>query len=201
LARDDGKAAGSAESAAGNNAEGRVLLGRIRGAHGIRGDVLVHSYTEVPEAIGDYGELTDADGARPLRLKVKSVTTKGLIARVVGVTDRNAAEALKGAELWVKREQLPEAEPGEFYYEDLVGLTAHDRKGAPFGEVVAVANYGAGDLLEIRVNGERKTELVPFNETYVPEVDVEGGRVVIAWPLEFEIANDENPDADGSEES
>lgn len=169
---------------------GRVLLGRIRGAHGIRGDVLVHSFTEEPEAIGDYGELTDCDGGRALRLKVQRVTPKGIIARVTGVSDRTAADALKGAELWIEREQLPDAEPGEFYYEDLTGLKALDRDGAPFGEVVGVANYGAGDLLEIRLDGARRTELVPFSEAYVPEVDIAAGCVTVAWPLEFEIANE-----------
>lgn len=177
----------------------RVLLGRIAGAHGIRGDLVVHAFTELPEAIGDYGVLTDAEGGRALRLKVQRVTPKGVIARVTGVGDRTAAEKLKGAELWVAREQLPDTEPGEFYYEDLVGLTAIDRNGEAFGEVVAVANYGAGDLLEIKLSGARKTELVPFKEAFVPEVDIAGGRVVIAWPLEFEIVNEEPPK--GSEES
>lgn len=174
----------------------RVLLGRINGPHGIRGDVVVHSFTEVPEAIGDYGELTDGSGGRPLRLKVQRVTPKGVIARVSGIGDRTAAETLKGAELWIDRHQLPEAEPGEFYYEDLVGLRAVDLEGAQFGEVVGVVNYGAGDLLEIRLAGDvRKTELVPFGVAYVPEVDVAGGRVVVAWPLQFEIVNevDETP--------
>ncbi|MCV0368502.1 ribosome maturation factor RimM [Filomicrobium sp.] len=177
---------------------GRVLLGRIRGAHGIRGDVLVHSFTELPEAIGDYGELTDCDGGRALRLKVQRVTPKGVIARVTGVSDRTAADALKGAELWIDRGQLPDAEPGEFYYEDLAGLKAFDRDGAQFGEVVGVENYGAGDLLEIRLNGVRRTELVPFSEAFVPEVDISAGKVIVAWPLEFEIAN-EAKDSDENE--
>lgn len=168
----------------------RVLLGRINGPHGIRGDVVVHSYTEVPEAIADYGELTDAAGGRPLRLKVKRSTPKGIIASVAGFGDRTAAEALKGAELWVERHQLPEPEPGEFYYEDLVGLQAVDLEGAQFGEIAGVVNYGAGDLLEIRLMVGRKTELVPFGEAYVPEIDVAGGRVVVAWPLQFEIVNE-----------
>lgn len=168
----------------------RVLLGRINGPHGIRGDVVVHSYTEVPEAIADYGELTDSAGGRALRLKVRRVTPKGVIASVAGIGDRTAAEALKGAELWVERDQLPKLEPGEFYYEDLVGLHAVDLEGAQFGEVAGVVNYGAGDLLEIRLADSRKTELVPFGEAYVPEVDIEGGRVVVAWPLQFEIVNE-----------
>lgn len=177
----------------------RVLLGRINGAHGIRGDVVVHSYTEVPQAIGDYGELTDSAGGRALRLKVLRVTTKGVIARVTGIGDRTAAETLKGAELWIERHQLPEAAPGEFYYEDLAGLQAVDREGSQFGEVVGVVNYGAGDLLEIRLSANGKTELVPFGEAFVPEVDVAGGRVVVAWPLSFEIVNEveETPDEEG----
>jgi 16S rRNA processing protein RimM len=177
----------------------RVLLGRIAGAHGIRGDLLVHTFTELPEAIGDYGELTDAEGRRPLKLKVQRVTPKGVIARAAGVADRTAAEKLKGAELWIERKQLPETEPGEFYHEDLVGLSAIDRAGEKFGEVVAVANYGAGDLLEIRLSGGRKTELVPFKEAFVPEVDLAGGRVVVAWPFEFEIVNEAPPE--GQEET
>src|SRR5690606_8043369 len=168
----------------------KVLLGRINGPHGIRGDVVVHPYTEEPEAIADYGELTDAAGGRPLRLKVRRVTPKGVIASIAGISDRTAAEALKGAELWVERSQLPDPEPGEFYYEDLVGLQAVDREGAQFGEVAGVVNYGAGDLLEIRLKGSRSTELVPFGEAYVPEVDLAGGRVVVEWPLRFEIANE-----------
>lgn len=168
----------------------RVLLGRINGPHGIRGDVVVHSYTEAPAAIADYGELTDKAGGRPLRLKVRRVTPKGVIASVAGIADRTAAETLKGAELWVGRHQLPEPEPGEFYYEDLVGLQAVDLKGAQFGEVAGVVNYGAGDLLEILLAGSRKTELVPFGEAYVPEIDIAGGRVVVAWPLRFEIVNE-----------
>lgn len=167
----------------------RVLLGRINGPHGIQGDVVVHSYTEVPEAIADYGDLTDAAGGRPLRLKVKRATPKGIIASVAGIGDRTTAEALKGAELWVERRQLPEPEPGEFYYEDLLGLQAVDLEGGQFGEVAGVVNYGAGDLLEIRLTGSRKTELIPFGEAYVPEIDIAGGRVVVAWPLQFEIAD------------
>ena len=85
-----------------------ILLGRIVGAHGIKGDVIVHSFAAVPEDIGAYGPLSDKSGARTFRLRVLRLTPKGaVIARVVGVADRNAAEALKGIDLYVAREQMP----------------------------------------------------------------------------------------------
>ncbi len=111
------------------------------------------------------------------------MTTKGgVVARLEGVSDRNAAEALKGVELYVDRDKLPAAAEGEFYHADLIGLAAVDPQGKRLGEIVAVQNYGAGDLLEIRLTGAGKTELVPFTEATVPEVDIAAGRVVVAMP-------------------
>lgn len=169
----------------------RVLLGQITAAHGIRGDVLIKTFTAVAEDIAAY-ELTDARGGRPLRLTVRRMTPKGLIAHVGGVTDRNGAEALKGAELWVQRSLLPDTSEGEFYYVDLIGLEAVDLEGAAFGRIIQVANYGAGDLLEVSILGTGKRELIPFKAEYVPDVDVAKGRVVVAWPLQFEIAQDDD---------
>ena len=160
----------------------RVLLGRIAGAHGIRGEVLVYTYTEAPENIGAYGALFDASGERQFKLKVVRVTPKGVIARVAGIEDRNAAEALKGIELYLERARLPAAAEGEFYYADLVGLTAVDVDGKTVGKVVTVQNFGAGDLLEIRLTGSSKTELVPFRDAFVPEVDLVARRVVVVLP-------------------
>ena len=160
----------------------RILLGRIAGAHGIRGEVLVHTFTEVPENIGAYGALTDAGGVRQLNLKVVRVTPKGVIARVAGVADRNAAEVLKGVELYVERARLPPAADGEFYYADLIGLTAVGADGKTIGSIAAVQNFGAGDLLEVRLSGSSKTELVPFRDAFVPEVDLAARRVVVVLP-------------------
>ncbi|MDX2258710.1 MAG: ribosome maturation factor RimM [Hyphomicrobiaceae bacterium] len=173
----------------------RVLLGVVTGAHGIRGEVTIKSFTAVAEDIAAYGPLTDGGGGRPLRLKVKRVTTKGVVAAVAGVTDRTAAEALRGAELWVARDRLPPTEDGEFYHADLIGMAAVDKAGQPFGEVVGVENYGAGDLLEVRLAGGRKTELVPFTLAHVPDVDVAGRRVIVAWPLAYVVAQGFEPDA------
>ena len=161
----------------------RVLLGRIAGAHGIRGEVVIHSFAEPAENIAAYGPLTDAAGARAFAIESLRVTAKGVVARLEGVADRNAAEALKGVELHVDRERLPAAAEGEFYHADLVGLAAVDPQGTKIGEIVAVQNYGAGDLIELRLAGSAKTELIPFTEASVPEVDVRARRVVIVMPV------------------
>lgn len=161
-----------------------ILLGRIVGAHGIRGEVLVHSFAEVPENIGSYGPLSDKAGTRTFKLRVLRMTPKGaIVARITGIADRNAAEAMKGVELYVSRDKLPEPDEDEFYYADLVGLAAVAPDGAPIGEIVAVQNYGAGDLIEIRIPGRKDTELVPFADKFMPEVDIASGKVVVVMPV------------------
>ena len=164
----------------------RVLLGRIAGAHGIRGEVLIHAYTEAPENIGVYGALSDTSGGRQLTIKVVRVTPKGVIARVVGVADRNAAEALKGTELYVDRTRLPAAPEGEYYHADLVGLTAVDAEARTIGRIVAVQNFGAGDLLEITPPEGGATWYLPFTREAVPEVRLAEGVVVAVKPEEVE---------------
>jgi 16S rRNA processing protein RimM len=162
----------------------RVLLGHIAGAHGIRGEVLIKTYTVAPENIGAYGPLRDESGTRNFNVKSARATPKGVVARLQGVDDRNAAEAVKGIALYIERDRLPAAADGEFYHADLIGLAAVDGAGKPFGEIVAVQNYGAGDLLEIRLAGASKTELVPFTDAAVPEVDIAARRVVVILPSE-----------------
>jgi 16S rRNA processing protein RimM len=160
----------------------RILLGRIAAPHGIRGDVLIESYAGEPQAIAAYGPLETEDRARRLELSIVRITPKGVIAHVAGVDDRTGAEALKGLSLYVDRARLPTAEEGEFYRADLVGLAAEDCDGRKIGSVVAVENYGAGDILELRLEGSGKTELIPFADAFVPVVDVAGGRIVVALP-------------------
>jgi 16S rRNA processing protein RimM len=160
----------------------RVLLGRIAGAHGIRGEVLIKTFTQAPESIGAYGPLSDKAGKRTFEIRSVRVTAKGVVARLKGVADRNAAEAIKGVELYVVREKLPAAAEGEFYHADLIGLAAVDRDGKVIGEIVAVHNFGAGDLIEVRLVGSAKTEFIPFTDDAVPEVDIAARRAVIVLP-------------------
>lgn len=160
----------------------RILLGHISTAHGIRGEVVIKSHTGDPADIGAYGPLSDEAGTRAFEIKAVRVTKKGVIARIAGVTDRNAAEALRGTELFVERDKLPEAEDDEVYHADIIGLTAVRGDGSDVGEIIAVQNFGAGDLLEIRLTGKRRTEFVPFTEDFVLELDIEAGRAVVIMP-------------------
>jgi 16S rRNA processing protein RimM len=160
----------------------RILLGRITGAHGIRGDVVIESFTQEPGDIASYGPLASEDGNRQFDLKVIRVTPRGVIARIAGVADRTGAEALKSVALYVARSRLPAANEDEFYRADLVGLRAEDAEGNVVGSVVAVLNFGAGDLLELRLADTKTTEVIPFSNQFVPVVDVAGGRVVVDLP-------------------
>ena len=161
-----------------------ILLGRIGAAHGIKGDVSIKTFTGAPEAIGSYGPLTDKVGSKTFKVKVVRVTPKGgVIARIHGIGDRNGAEALNGTDLYVERARLPKAKDGEYYHADLLGLKAVTPEGVEFGTVVAIENFGAGDLLEIRLNAATQTEYVPFTNACVPEIDVANGRATIIMPV------------------
>lgn len=160
----------------------RILLGHVVGAHGIRGDVLINCYTAEAAAIADYGALSDEGGVRTFSLRVLHQTSKGVVAHIEGIADRTAAEQLKGVGLYVAREHLPDAGGGAFYHVDLIGLGAVDAHGKIIGTVVSVQNHGAGDLLEVQLEGAPHSELVPFQDAFVPEVDLAGGRLMIILP-------------------
>ncbi|MGH6814814.1 MAG: ribosome maturation factor RimM [Hyphomicrobiaceae bacterium] len=164
------------------NSTQRILLGRIGGAHGLKGAVRIACYTDTPEAIAAYGPLADETGTRTFALQIVRVMAKGAIARISGVDDRTAAEALKGTSLYIARERLPAAQATEFYHVDLIGLAAVTPAGEVVGEVVSVQNYGAGDLIEIRRPDAARTDLVPFTDAFVPHVDLEERRIVVAMP-------------------
>jgi len=178
-----------------NDKKDRVLLGEITGVHGIRGDLLVRSYTQAPEAIASYGPLADASGARHFSLKVVRSTDKGIVARIEGVADRTAAEKLRGTKLFIDRAQLPKTEASEFYHADLIGLKAVSEDGAHLGEIVSVQNFGAGDLLELKPVSGAATEFIPFEDQWVPRVDLKSGLVVINQPVTVEAEPGEDSDA------
>ncbi|HEU0060539.1 MAG TPA: ribosome maturation factor RimM [Hyphomicrobiaceae bacterium] len=160
----------------------RILLGRIAGAHGLKGEVLIHSFARVPESIAAYGPLSDAEGGKIFTITRAKPTAKGVVARLAGVGDREAAEALMGLGLYVARARLPPPAEDEFYHADLIGLEAVDPAGRVLGRISAVHNFGAGDLIEIRLAGSGKTELVPFTSASVPSLDVTAGRAVVVMP-------------------
>jgi 16S rRNA processing protein RimM len=173
------------------NDKQRVLIGRIGAPHGVRGEVAIQSYAEDPSAIASYGPLETEDGKRRIELKIVRVTAKGIVARIAGIDDRNGVEALKGLALYVERSGLPAAAEGEFYRTDLIGLRAVDPDGRTLGSVVGVDNYGAGDILELRLEGTRETELIPFADAYVPAVDLDAGTITIVLPVVVEAKEEE----------
>ena len=160
----------------------RVVLGVVTGPHGIRGEVKLKSFTADPRAIASYGPVGLGDTGRSARIRSLKPQGALFIAALEGVADRTAAEALKGMELHVPRSALPPAAEGELYQADLIGLAVFLKDGAALGKVVAIPNYGAGDLLEIAVPGRRDTVLVPFVAAMAPVVDPQAGRIVIDPP-------------------
>jgi 16S rRNA processing protein RimM len=161
--------------------DGRVCLGQFGAAHGVRGEVRLYSFTADPPAIGSYGALETEDG-RVFEIEAMRPAKDHFVAKISGVADRNAAELLKNIKLYVPRERLPEPdEPDEFYHADLIGLAVVDREGQKLGMVVAVHNFGAGDLIEMKPEAG-ETELLPFDEFHVPVVDIAAGTLVIVLP-------------------
>ncbi len=169
-----------------------ILLGVFGGARGVRGEVRIKSFTAHPEAIGAYGALTDKAGARVFAFEsLRALKDDMLVARVKGVSTREAAQALNGVELFARREQLPPPGEDEFYYDDLVGLAAVTREGSRLGRVVALSNFGAGDILEIAPEGGGETLMLPFTKAVAPEIDFAAGRIVIEPPREIEGEREE----------
>jgi 16S rRNA processing protein RimM len=173
----------------------RICVAKIGAAHGIRGDVKLWPMTADPMAFADYGELQSEDGKRAFEIVRAKPAGNFLIAHFKGVDDRNAAEKLVNIELYVSRDALPAIEgDDEFYYADLIGLKAVDRAGVQIGEIAAVHNFGAGDVVELKLAGKRDTVLIPFTGNTVPEIDIAGGRATIELPAEVEA----EPGSDGA---
>jgi 16S rRNA processing protein RimM len=162
----------------------RVCVARIGAAHGTRGEVRLWTFTADPMAVADYGPLETEDGSASFEIESVRPAKAHLVARLKGVNDRNAAEKLVNLDLYVPRERLPPPEADEFYHADLIGLAALTPDGQRFGTVVAVHDFGAGNLIEVRPDNASDTVMVPFTETTVPEIDIAGGRIVIDLPQE-----------------
>jgi|SRR5581483_2444255 len=159
----------------------RLLMGRILGAHGVKGVLRVLSYAAEPDALVAYGPLEDETGARRFALRIVGRARGALLAEAPGITDRDQAAALRGTKLYLARAALPPAAEGEFYWDDLIGLRAELTGGEMLGEVAAVHDYGAGASLEVR-RPQGPPVMVPFTSRAVPVVDLAGGRVVVDPP-------------------
>ena len=157
----------------GEGGERRIALAAVAGAHGVKGEVRLKLFSESAESIAAHDRLYVGGAAR--RLLAIRDSGKTAVARLEGISDRSAAEALRGSLVEVDRSALPALDEGEYYHADLIGLSAVDAAGATVGEVVAVENYGAGDLREI-VREDGKRLLIPFKPAVADLVD---GRIVL----------------------
>ena len=175
-----------------------ICVGAVAGARGIKGDVRIKSFTDDPEAIGTYGPLYDKTGTETFDLKITGKAKGLLVGRIKGTPDRNAAEKLKGLQLFVPRDILPAPDDDEFYFSDLVGLRVEDLEENNLGTIQSVDNFGAGDVLEI-VGVVQGGLMVPFTKETVPRVDITEGLVVIDLPEGLLDSQDqiENEDDNG----
>lgn len=158
----------------------RVQVAKVLGAHGVKGLVKLLSLTEDPVSVAELAGLEDEAG-RKVTLSLEGSHKGALLVWIEGVETREAAEALKGAALYVPRSALPEPEADEFYFADLVGLEV-EMAGEALGVVVAVADFGAGPLLEVRPRAGGGTVYVPFTREAVPRVDIAAGRMEVVLP-------------------
>jgi len=155
----------------------RVLLGVVAAPHGIRGLVRIKSFTEDPMSLGAYGPLSDESGRKEYRVEPLSAARGAVLARIEGVADRTAAEALRGLRLYVERAALPATGEREWYEADLIGLAAVGTDGRDWGRVIAFHDFGAGSVMEVSGGA-----MLPFTDAVVPEIDVPGGKVVVDPP-------------------
>ncbi|MGY3486299.1 16S rRNA processing protein RimM [Bradyrhizobium sp. USDA 4011] len=162
-----------------------VCVARIGAAHGVRGAVRLWTFTEDPLAVKDYGPLMTKDGTRQFEVTHAREAKDHLVVTLKGVASRDDAERLNGLELYVPRDRLPETDDGEYYHTDLIGLAAVTTSEQPLGKVIAIHNFGAGDIIEI-APPQGATMLLPFTNAVVPSVDLAGGRVVIDLPQEID---------------
>lgn len=175
-----------------------ILLGRIAGAFGVRGEVRITAYGDDPLSLLTYKTLLREDGSPALTLTSGRAAKGGLIARAKQVETREQAEGLRGVRLYVAREALPEPEADEFYHADLIGLAVETPQGAPLGKIKAVQNFGAGDMLEIDPGQGRATVFLPFTREVVPEVRLKERRVIAVPPAEA-VAEGEERDSGENE--
>ena len=160
--------------------EKKVCLGKIVAAHGIRGEVKFSCYTRLPFAAGKFGAVETEDGSKKFQIKVVGKASSNVRIQIKDVTDRNTAEALVGTEFYVDRDVFPDLPDEEFYQMDIVGLkVCLKEKDNVIGEVIGFYNFGAGDIIEIKISGQKATEMLPFTKAYVPTININEGCIIV----------------------
>ena len=169
-----------------------ILVGRVAGAFGVKGERRVPAYTSDPKALLGYRDLKRADGSPGLTLLSGRVQKGDVVGRAKEIATKEEADALRGLLLHVPRESLPEPEEDEFYLADLIGLAAVTPEGETLGKVRAVQDFGAGDILEIEPARGGASWYLPFTRECVPEVDIAGGRIIAVRPAEVQDGRPQN---------
>ena len=169
----------------------RICVARIGAAHGVRGEVKLWSFTEDPASVVTYGPLETEDGTQRFEIEAMRPAKDHFIARIVGVSDRDAAERLRNLELYVPRARLPEIDEQDTYYHaDLIGLDVVTPEGVQIGTVHALHNFGAGDIIEVMPVGSGEPLMLPFNDATVPKVDLAAKQIVLVKPVEIETRDE-----------
>jgi 16S rRNA processing protein RimM len=163
----------------------KICIARIGAPHGVRGAVKLWTFTEDPMAVKRYGPLATKDGGRKFEVANAREANGHLVATLKGVATREDAERLNGIELYIPRDKLPATDADEYYHADLIGLAAVNTAFEPIGRVIAIHNFGAGDIIEI-APAHGATMLLPFTNAVVPTVNLVSGEVVIELPQEIE---------------
>ena len=169
-------------------------VGAISSAHGIRGQVKLRSFTADPESIFEHASLVGMPGNKTLKIKREGYKDQLFIVSIHGVSDRNAAELLRGIELYAPLRKPDITAENEWLYSDLTGLEARLESGKTYGKVSAVHNFGAGDIIEISFD-DGKSEMLPFKRTFVGDVNISDGYLVV-YPPEYLQAGSQEDDSD-----
>ncbi|MBI4275223.1 MAG: ribosome maturation factor RimM [Rhizobiales bacterium] len=159
----------------------RVCVAQLGAAHGLKGEMWLRSFTEEPGAVAGYGALETEDGARSFEIVNLRAAKDRFVVKLSGIDNRDAAETLRNVKLYVPRDRLPAIGDESFYHADLIGLAAVTTRGEALGELIAIQNYGAGDILEIRLR-DGTTVMLPFTDTTAPNVDIDAGKIVVDPP-------------------
>ena len=171
---------------------GWIVVGAIAGAFGVKGEVRLKSFCATPEDIATYAPLTAEDGTE-YGVRITRAVKGGFAARLSGIRFKDEADALRGTQLYANRTLLPSLPDDEFYHADLIGLSVRDTGGVDLGQIAAVLNHGAGDILSVR--GPSGEHLVPFTREAVPTVDLTARRVIVDLPSDADTGD--TPDGDG----
>lgn len=159
-----------------------ICVGAVMGAFGVRGEVRLKSFCAEPSAIENYNPLVTESG-ESYELKLVRSVKSGFGARLSGIQDKEAADALRGTRLYARRVDLPRLPDDEYYHSDLIGLEVLDTGGAKLGKVSAVQDFGAGDILEIAGKGLKEPAMLPFTLANVPTIDLAAGKIIADPPV------------------